>query len=406
MSVLVFIAVTDTQIMNMFNIKVNYYYNDYADLYVESSSRISESLVKSIEHTKQFRNIYRINRQFESSSGKLSKYSIIRYAQKFINALKERNIIYHRLSQIRDIGYYSNVILPYLIRLDVLAPIYKKNHNMKISFVEEGAGSVFEEKESFKLNHVIQNKIKKILNELFWFLITGKREQNLRDILFSRVDCLYLSQPELYSVKNKFPVKKLPNVSVSNPLFKKVLQDTVSELDYSEYEKRKICFLISSGDVITQGDYVSEETLERQKICIEHINMLAECFGNDLIVKDHPRFSITDSVLSTFNNVNSNVFVDQRRYLLEGLFSKLDLNNKIFITTDSLVLIHPKVLFDCEPYVLFTYKLFPEKYFAGSPVDRYVSGILKIYNDKSKIMVPKDTDEMINMIKITMSLLK
>ena len=90
------------------------------------------------------------------------------------------------------------------------------------------------------------------------------------------------------------------------------------------------------------------------------------------------------------------IFVDRRNYLFESLYISLDLDKKVLITDGSAAVLHPKYIFNKEPYIIFTYRLMSKV--KNNLKKRYYEDLYVAYADNTKLYVPENLDEFKNVI--------
>lgn len=133
--------------------------------------------------------------------------------------------------------------------------------------------------------------------------------------------------------------------------------------------------------IFDQNLELSEVKTIQKKIATE----TAKVFGEEnVLVKLHP---------SSRDVIYNNIKTFKNRLPFEIVIPYEDMNEKILISIFSTACMSPKLDFNQEPFVIFTYKLYGKKV---SINDKYLVQINRLrnsYNDKSKIMVPSNVQE-------------
>lgn len=109
--------------------------------------------------------------------------------------------------------------------------------------------------------------------------------------------------------------------------------------------------------------------------------------AKDVILKPHVHSPAIAKKLSA--NFSNKCFVDSSIYLFEAMLCEGSFANKIIITRLSTVAFSPKFMFDQEPIVILTYKLFKLYKEEGNDIlDQTINRLKNSYSDPSRIMVP------------------
>lgn len=112
-------------------------------------------------------------------------------------------------------------------------------------------------------------------------------------------------------------------------------------------------------------------------------------YCGDFILKQHPRNT------EKYNNVNKYQYSNLP---WEVICMNCDLNRHVLITVNSNACISPKFMLNSEPRIIFLYRLFL-KGKALEDTEKLVFILRELYEDKSKIKIPNDIDELKIIIK-------
>lgn len=378
---LAFYAITNLHLLNIVNVKNIYFPNEDADLYIAMSDRLSPTLINAIINLKLFN---RIEYLPASEKGKIELFNqthylrlIIRFFEVIVSNYKSSQILTQKIGKI----HYNHLFINDFggSQICMMNYLNKYHHSFRISIIEEGAGVLYSNKDKiFFLS--IQDRIFFTLFQLLTLNLVKK------DVYIRRTNAIYVYKPQLYCSDAHLAPEMIPEINHSNNLVKKLLENEVQSLDISAYLERRYYYFASSE---VMRDSYTTTTL--------HINTLLSVIPeNQLIIKDHPRFTNTELASSAYDQYLPNTYVDQRNYLLESIFSQINLDDKVLITRNSASVLHPKYMFGKEPYVLFTYKLYADNY---TNIDKFASDLKLSYNNKEKIMVPENIEEMKKMLQ-------
>ena len=187
--------------------------------------------------------------------------------------------------------------------------------------------------------------------------------------------------------------RKLPAVSeTANPAIYKLLVGAVADQDQtrnSQYDARRFVYF----SVFTQEGQEFDDTSDRilQTIC-------DGCGRRDLIVKVHTGDPVHAATFA--RELEPEVYVDRRVYIFEGLYAGLKQpEDSVLLSCVSTAALNPKFMFDQEPYIIFTFRLYhPGE--QGIERDEWMAqGILDAYEDKSRVMIPNSMEELSAMIR-------
>lgn len=186
------------------------------------------------------------------------------------------------------------------------------------------------------------------------------------DSLFYRFSKVMIFRPECVSFNYSIPLSKLNVQDQAIKLYSELIEyrDTVGLLD-----KR----------VVFMGQCNSEIGLEDADVIeLDELSKLVP----DALFKPHPRSRNPKSKLH---------ILDTKSWELS---CNLMSNDTVIVSIESSGLTTPKIIFDIEPYIIFTYRLHPEitDAFYASFETSYERA-KQIYSDKSRVFAPTSIDE-------------
>lgn len=381
-----FYAWTNVVLLNIVNTKETFFDNEDADLLVRCSPTLSPKLISDIESMGIFNNVYYIDMPKISKTrkilGKIPKIRMIgmkKPLRKFYVRYVQENLANKAYSKIITGGLWNDTLY-------LLQALYSQNPKIQIEFVEEGERSY----EGIKglCKPIIGGNWKNKLVEYYNVgLFLHKCKRNITNVL-------YLYRPDRYCGDHRLCLKELPKIDKvsNNPCF--LLLDKMSDtLDNSillRYEKRPVIYI---------ANYLVPKFESNYDMAYRIIDLLIKVFKqNQIMIKTHT--SATEHRFNFAKQYESRIFIDRNAYLFEALYTKMDINNKIFIAKNSTTLLYPKQLFGQEPYLIFTYRLFEYYHEYGDEItDKYVSDLKKIYENPEKIFIPNTMMELENQLR-------
>lgn len=183
---------------------------------------------------------------------------------------------------------------------------------------------------------------------------------------------IYVNNPTFCDTKvtnNKFPINRMNNDQQRR--IYEIFEYTESDI----LEHRRVVYLTQPMNEICSTEYVESDTVK---------NALSN-YRDDVIIRKHPRENTV---------ANDEFLYDKSGMLWELVCSSEISNSHILIAAGSTTLLVPKLMFNKEPFLIFTYNLFPitdewkEKF-------RDISRRIQImYSDKAKVFIPNTVDEM------------
>lgn len=383
-------AWTNTQILNITNAKINLFADDKADLYIRMGGHMSEALINSVKKSGVFENIYcldpfKIN-YTKLKFGFLPNFRVLFLRHAYSQAYK------HLLERLNGIRTYDRAILAWFYTENVFLLDWwsRGKENFKITFVDEGTGSYcYTKKQMIFPVSLIGSKKALIKRYLAEYALSRKMSR--------KVDSICYYRPEFCRPDIDYKKLTLPIVSEeTNPLMCQILRGATSDLDmihFSQYEKRKAIYLSTFS---VEGASFDEQSLDM-------LTTMETVFGrNRVIAKIHT--GNTNHAVNFAKSHEKKIYVDRDKYIFEGLYMQLpNRGKKVFVSCVSTASIYPKFMFNEEPYVIFTYRLYNTYKQVGVERDDWMSqAVIDAYEDKSKVMIPNSMYELKQMLKRVM----
>ncbi len=382
---LLYYAFTNTQIINLVNLKTSLHSEFTVDLYIVDNGRISEILVDSVRDEDIFRKIQVIRHTpFSSFSKKyvhLPKYlrQTITFLFTILNYLRY-NIAYSVNSKSR---FYQKILLSgfwmdgaYFVKL-----ASQMNKSISVSLIEEGTSNY-----TLSLDKLCSTSINPhTISKYLWFIFTHGRMVEDLQFFEKSVESSYLYVPEHYQSAKTVPIYKLPRISpVYDNKLLKILYTSISQETVTQYSRYQFYYLLQN-----QSKFSNQYRCFR--IYLHEIMASTE----SLILKKHPEHDVNGYDYVNLESKYPHLVIDEENYLLEALYASIILDEKVLITRDSSSVLYPKYMFGKEPTVIFTYRLYENYYYQNTEMlDALSRNLQSIYSDKSKIFVPKTVDEL------------
>lgn len=324
---LAFYACTNTQIMNMINVKLQYYHDVDADLYVLKKNRVDLDLIKCIEDAEVFKTIVLIDPYI------LPKNMFSKVFSLFI--LHSPNIYYKKLiSKVAKDKCYDKFITFgfWADTLYVLNTFYEKNKDIIVEFAEEGMINYFFDKGRPYFCRTYGGIKEKCIRLLAHGLAAFKLKRNITR--------MYVYRPDLVELIWCNELKQINNQN-------EIIQNIVKA-----YQNKKNGF----NKIYDQVKFVY--LLDNFKFDM-HVYILKEILSyihkKDLVIKLHPENTKDEieKIYSTFPNT----YIDNNDYCFEiNMVGKNKI--KAFISRGSTFAYSFKYIFGVEKLNLLLYRIF------------------------------------------------
>lgn len=130
--------------------------------------------------------------------------------------------------------------------------------------------------------------------------------------------------------------------------------------------------------------------LDEQKEAI--LNNIQFTVNNNILFRKHPR--------SKLETANKMLLIDDTMNLWEFVNLKYIRNDTVLIGIFSTALFTPKLLFDLEPIIVFTFLLYPFESKFKSQLLSSAKNLKEGYVDKKKIFIPETEEDLMNILSI------
>lgn len=384
---LAFYAWTDLLLINHINVKNAFYPDDKADLFVLMLPRVTANLVETIRNSLVFTNVYEIqlHQWFEKMSVFQKICSLFRrnYYYKFYCKQLEQSVG-HRLYKSFFIGAFWAESL-HLIRY-----FLSVNSDLEINFVEEGTVSYQEV--SGLLKCMPRKGIREIFLRYFHFYPWNRLARRQSKALF-------VYQPSLIVNKKWLDIIQIPSITQDNPIPQKalyypimneLLESLANDIDIKSYVNAQIFYCVSPPIGQYNVDYEENKSIFNK--------IINEFPSVQILIRPHPDCIANE--LEYFQKFDDKIYVETSTLPMEVVFHNIDIESKILIARNSSILIIPKLMFEKEPYIIMTHRLYSgyEKY-DDSLSETYLKQIYSLYGNKDRVFAPKNEEELIVVIQ-------
>lgn len=358
-----FVCSSNYQLLNA--IMIIKKYNIEADLIIIRESIWSECNLDILNQAKIFKEIYRwtdllenltderIKKPSDKIKVQIKKMIIYLGKKKIWNSLPNKD------------KQYTKVHIAYIDSISLWIYAYFKRTGANLSLYEDGTYSYgcLDIKKTFLRR----------LSERLLYGMSGIDEYIQMYIKHPEKVNIGSHSVELLKIENKFNSDIVTKVLL--PLYKSTVGDLAS------FEKKVIFF--------DQNLELNEVKHTQKHIASE----IAKVFGKDnILVKLHPSSRDVEygEGIKTFKG----------RLPFELVMAYENMNNKVLISIFSTACISPKLDFDQEPYVIFTYKLYGDKISICSKYLEQIDQLIRCYHSKFKVKIPNNIEEFIQIIKV------
>jgi len=195
---------------------------------------------------------------------------------------------------------------------------------------------------------------------------------------------VYFMAPELLNYTPNIPVAKLPVELMSNSTKSLILGNYNSNREAELLSDYRFIYLQQPFEIFTSID---SRFYEEPIIDI----LVASIPGDDLVAKLHPSAETFDYKINKVQN----------QCIAEVLPLCIDISEKVLITGASTSAITPKLLYDEEPIIIFTYYLLEpiaRSFFKDEATIKntksFLEGIKRLYRNPERVMIPKSLEEL------------
>lgn len=370
-----FYAFTNLCLINASNVRVTYYPKSEAVLFLRVTKNISHELVDSIRKSKIFDNIvmipYPVLDNKVGALGKIPKIRMLTYGyrmQKFHDYYFESSKV-DMFFDVAVVPYFCNYTIYYLSHWQSI------NNQIRIEFYEEGLSTfslVFGTYKGKTSPHVLghEKKIHKLLERIK----TPKLRRHATKTVYVYNEKMLLDDVEW----DARTLSALNNNQKINSIMKSVAE--CEELRCIKYSKARVYYI---------ANYLLNGLEQNYSMSYEIINTITNVFRpNDLIIKTHASNEKHRNEYA--KQYENQCFVDRGEFFVESVYANIeDIDFHLFVSRASSLVFNIFNWFKVQPFVIFTYKMFPYFSQTGDPdAEHVVQKLRELYDDPSRIMTP------------------
>ena len=340
---------TDTQIINAVNAKAAFYPEREAVLFVLMYERVSTVLLDAVEQTRTFQRIVRIQPPPEYQELPVWQRRLrLLFCGRGLQHYFDGYVGNARYSRLLVSGYWAHTLF-------MLKAMYRNNPDIRVALLEEGIGTYYRTRARTCQMTPRTGMAERLGRAVYFGRFAGKAADML--------DQAFVYRPEFICMEG-LTTFQLPALSGNKELFGPLLQCWNALDTYGTYARAQTYLFSFPGN----GDVQKAET----QIC-------------DIIESQYPDFL---QALHPMREGTTGI-------PFEAICACDDISDRLLIGCCSSCMHSPKNSFDQEPYVIFTYLLYPKS--AGLRMDEaafYAENLKRSYRDPSRIMVPQSLAEL------------
>ena len=367
---LAFYGWTDYLLLNLVSTKESHYPTEPADLFVFNLNRVSTELIDAIKESRVFENVYLIQPMHQSK--------LIGFANK-IKRLFSGNKYYRYYAQQMESFTGSTKYTIFFTgafwseTLNIARYLFTANPEMEINFVEEGTASYLDTDYLYRC--MPRGGAREKIYRYMHYRDSYRRAKR-------QFKYVYLYEPKLKAssdnVKRILPISELVTAE-------RILRKVSDSVNIYPYSACKFFFFITPSRA-GQKD-VHEESLTILESIMDSIKR------SDVLVMLHP--DIVGAEAESCRHRSKEMHVIASTVLVEAVFSQVDMSEKVLVSTNSTALITPKLLFNKEPHIIMTHRLFKiHKIKDWKRNEAYLRQILMLYDGKKRVFAPCTIEEL------------
>ena len=343
---------TAYQLLICLKIKYTMYRDDLVDVFVGEQFNDASEIVQRLREAGSFNNVYTYDPKNYEKNPQNKYVDIARFSKRLKHMLGE---------QYQEIQNKNYSIIYMSIISHISAALAYRFKEAKICYYEDGLGSYYIDMSKMDRKH-------RIIYSIFQHPTSRLSPEYLllNNISFCVGDYQY-------------PIREIPAIKEPNLEFWNAC-DLIYNFHNDDYYLSHETIYLSQPNDRGFHNYSS--------ITQQVMNVLGKDTANTLI-RLHPREK-------EFVDIDDNIDFDNRREMWELVCSRQITNSHVLIGMYSTALYTPKLLYGKEPYVIFTFNLYPdfwEKY-SKSQFMPIIERLTQSYSDPSKVKTPNSMNEL------------
>lgn len=353
-----FVCFSKYQLMNCINIVKSFgEYKTYKkDLFISSKILVDNDInIDLIYKYNLFDNVFIYN---DSNYSCFMKKIVLRIIEILNPHICIKNMLLNREDYEKVKKRYEKLFISYQHGIGIALSFITDRNN--INYYDDGMASYYDDRQQHK-------KIRRLIYTLLFHNLNYIKPTNLyvyeKSIITDNIKHFYKKIYSIPKIKDKYIIDILNDIfSIHNK--------------HINYDKKIIYLTQPNDDKLKSNDYMNTEILS-----------LLSKYRENVLIRKHPRvaYSFRDYNIDTNKNLWELNFVDHLN------------SDMILIGNSSTAQITPKLVFDLEPTLVFTFKLYKNMY-SKEVTDRLVSllnNIKNCYRNPEKVLILSNKEELI-----------
>lgn len=343
-----FIAETPYQVYNSINLYAALQKDRKADIFIGKVFADSDELIHRVSQSNVFSAVFsyvNFNRSIRQ------RFDELFIPQKYLEvAMRGQS-----QTAAPDLSSYDEIYLSSTTYFSLAMIAFNKNAG--VIFYDDGIGSYLD----------VMGADAVAFKRRLCYYITGARPERLK------ITRAFLYCPEICLMLEGKEINKLNVVNHEDEEYK-AKHDLVFPYSYDPLYEKRIIYLAQPSQELDGGSLSGLDELLLQ-------------YGGKIVIRPHPR----EADMDHYHSVNVDNSMNQWEIIAEHQIT----DEHILVGLFSTAQVVPKMLFDKEPYVIFTLslgrKLFSEELYQKNIA--FIEKVRSVYRNPEKIIVPETTDE-------------
>ena len=339
---------TPYQTLNCLNYVLNDKICNQNDLYIGTNFNNAKFTINNIKNSNIFNYVFPHMPPLEGDEDGFKRWGVVKKVAGFLfPGYRVRRQLIEKTDFQKIPLHYDRLFMSVGGALSTSLSFY--SHVKQIFYYDDGLGSYIKDISKRSLFKTLMYKIR------------------FCDVKWAHPSGLYLNNINMINSEMNFPVYSLPALSQNGSEKFSLLKDIFGYINDDHYRKYDVIYLAQPANKkIKYFETIQNRILDN--IISLHFNVL---------VRPHPKqdlYKISKYTVDTHRDMWEFVCSDQitDRHILVGSFSTAQ--------------IIPKMLYDKEPFIVFTYKLFSQDSNNQESLDSFVQKIVSCYRRPEKVV--------------------
>lgn len=344
-----FICATPYHIFNAVNLKQQLFLNDDADLFLMNHMSGIQDIAKKIIDTGMFKNVFII----EDCAGSNNVHGVKLALYFFRHFVAVKNSMH----QCKQTFAYKTLVLncPDAVTNELFVKAARRAAHCNVIYIEDGIATYTIDMESYP------KKLK------YFFSIFGLKGFK------QYVNATYFYRPELVQTSCPSPTQ------------------LASPTEDAKKNINSVFAFTQENDFLQKKFVLFEESFSQDGVVLNDLELLIEAANcldkTECLLKKHPR-----STSERTQAIGIDLMCGYAPWELYCL--NYDFSDNVLIAISSTALLNPKLIFDCEPTIIFLYKLLkPKAAYHTKEVIQHIENVKKLYRGKN-FYIPESHEEL------------